>query len=167
MNPTRPHRGERAGGFTLVEAVIVMFIIVVMGSIAFPRYAQFVANQQLEAASRKVVADLAFAQRQARQSSASRTVSFNAANSEYTLTGVADLDHPAQTYRVKLGAEPFRARIVSASFGGDANVVFDGYGAPDSGGSLVIAVGSRQATISVDVGVGRSKKVLTQVVAIE
>jgi type II secretory pathway pseudopilin PulG len=148
----------RASGFSLVEAVMVMFIIVVLGSIAVPRYSQFVSNQQIEAASRRVIADLAYAQRQARQSSASRTVSFNVAQSEYTLAGVAHLDHPSQPYVVRLSEEPFRAKIVSASFGGDANVTFTGYGTPDSGGSLVIAVGSRQATITLDAGVGQSKK---------
>ena len=146
---------------------MVTVIIGVLSSIAFPRYAEFVSNQQLEAAARKVMADLAYAQREARQSSASRTVTFNVAQSQYTLLGVAHPDHPSQAYVSRLGDEPFRARIVSASFGGDANLIYNGYGTPDSSGTLVIAVGSRQTTISVDTGMGKSKKVLTEVVAIE
>lgn len=142
---------------------MVMVIIGVLSSIAFPRYAEFVSNQKLEAAARKVMVDLAYAQREARQSSASRTVTFNVAQSQYTLTGVAHPDHPAQTYVVKLGNEPFGARIVSASFGGDANLIYNGFGTPDSSGTLVIAVGSRQTTISVDSGMGKTKKDLIEV----
>ncbi len=143
---------------------MVMVIIGVLSSIAFPRYAEFVSNQRLEAASRKVMADLTYAQRLARQSSASRMIKFSVAESQYTLDGVADPDHPSQTYVVRLSDEPFQARIVSASFGGDANLSYNGYGTPDSSGTLVIAVGSRQTTISVDLGIGKTKKVLTELV---
>lgn len=158
---------DRTGGFTLVEAILVMFIIGVLSSIAFPRYAEFVSNQQLEAAARKVMGDLAYVQREARQSSSSRTITFDVAQSQYTLSGVAHPDHPSQTYVVRLDDEPFRTRIVSASFGGDANLTYNGYGTPDSSGSLVIAVGSRQTTISVDTGMGKSKKGVTEVLSLE
>jgi len=47
---------------------------------------------------------------------------------------------------------------VSASFGGDATLIYDGFGKPDSGGQVVIAVGAYQKTILVDAGTGQPRK---------
>jgi len=45
--------------------------------------------------------------------------------------------------------------IQSADFDGDAEIIFDAYGNPDSGGTLVIGAGERQITLSVDAETGR------------
>jgi len=164
MSSTQSTRGSRnRGGFSLVEATLVLVILAILSAIAAPRYASFTANQQLEAVARRVVADLALAQRNARQSSASRTVTFDVVQQLYTLNGITDPDHPLQTYAVRLGEEPYRARLVSASFGGDAAIVYDGFGTPDSGGTLVVAVGSRKKTITFDAGGGKPTKSPTQI----
>jgi len=149
--------GKHGRGFTIVEAVLVMTIIGIMASIALPRYAGFVAREQVQAAARRVVTDLALAQRQARTSSASRSVVFDVAAGTYTLTGISDPDRRSSTYRVSLGDEPYRARIVSAAFGADATIIFDGFGTPDSNGSVVIAVGKYRETVAVDNGTGRAR----------
>ena len=146
------------GAFTLVEAVFVMVILAILSAIAVPRYAGFVANQQLEGAARRLTADLSLAQRQARRSSASQTVTFDVAHSTYQLVGMKHPDHPSQPFEICLKDEPYRARIVSASFGVAARIVYDGFGTPDTGGQVVIAVGAYQKTITVDVGTGRPTK---------
>jgi type II secretory pathway pseudopilin PulG len=157
MNDREQHRrgGPARNAFTIVEAFFVMVILAILSAIAVPRYAGFVANQQLEGAARRLTADLSLAQRQARRSSASQTVVFDVANSKYQLVGMKHPDHPTQPFEVCLKDEPYRARIVSASFGGDATLVFDGFGAPDTAGTVVIAVGAYQKTINVDLGTGR------------
>jgi hypothetical protein len=71
------------------------------------------------------------------------------------LVGMNHPDHPSQPFEIRVGDEPYRARIVSASFGGDATLVYDGFGKPDSGGQVVIAVGAYQKTIQVDSGTGQ------------
>jgi type II secretory pathway pseudopilin PulG len=162
-NPTTPRRA-----FTIVEAVLVMTIIGIMASIALPRYAGFVAREQVQSAARRIVTDLSLAQRQARINSASRSVVFDAAAESYTLLNLSDPDRPSRTYQVSLKNEPYRADIVSASLGGDATLVYDGYGAPDSNGTIVIAVGKYRQTITVDNGTGRSRMAATvEVVALE
>jgi len=148
--------GAVRNAFTLVEAFFVMVILAILSAIAVPRYAGFVANQQLEGAARRLTADLSLAQRQARRSSASQTVAFDVANSKYQLVGMKHLDHPSQPFEICLKDEPYRARIVSASFGGDATLVFDGFGAPDTAGTVVIAVGAYQKTINLDLETGRA-----------
>src|SRR3990172_2143014 len=160
MKITKPKRFDHAArrGFTIVEAVMVMVILGIVGMIAVPRYAAFTATERLEGAARRLTADLSLAQRQARRAGASQTISFNVASSRYQLIGMNHPDHPSQPFEICIGDEPYRARIVSASFGGDAQLVYDGFGKPDSGGQVVIAVGAYQKTITVDTGTGRPVK---------
>jgi len=145
-------------GFTIVEAVMVMVILGILAMIAVPRYAAFTATERLESAARRLTADLSLAQRHARLTSASQTVSFTIASNRYQLADMNHPDHPSQPFEICVADEPYRARIVSASFGGDAQLVYDGFGKPDSGGQVVIAVGAYQKTIQVDTGTGQPRK---------
>lgn len=147
--PARP-------AFTIVEAVIVVFIIGVISAIALPRYAGLVAQQRAEATARRIIADLAYAQRHARLTSTELTVHFEIGEEYYELQGLSDPDRPGQPYMVKLDAEPFMATIVSADLDANHSVVFDGFGRPDSGGTVVIRVGGYQKTILVDADTGRA-----------
>ena len=156
MKTNEPQNVDRVArsAFTLVEAVMVMVILAMFGMIAVPRYAAFTATEQIEGAARRITADLSLAQRQARRSSASQTVTFDVVQSRYQLVGMQHPDHPNQPFEIRVGDEPYRARIVSASFGGDATLVYDGFGKPDSGGEVVIAVGAYQKTITIGPGTG-------------
>ena len=144
--------------FTIVEALFVLVILAILSAIAVPRCAGFVANQQLEGAARRLTADLSLAQREARRKSASQTVTFDVAHSTYQLVGMKHPDHPSQAFVINLSAEPYKARIVSASFGVSPQLTYDGFGTPSSAGQVVIAVGASQKTINVDVGTGRPTK---------
>ncbi len=59
-------------------------------------------------------------------------------------------DGVAGDYTVDLSAEPYRANVVSASFNGGTQVVFNGWGLPNSGGTVVLSVGAEQRTVVVD-----------------
>ncbi len=152
--PAAASRGSIAvgHGFSLLELAVVVSIIAILAAIAIPRYAAAIVQERLDATARRIVLDLTFAQRQARMSSASRSVAFTAANHSYTLTGIADPDHPGNTYTVNLSKPPYEATIMSASFGSGTQITFDGYGLPLNGvgGSVVIQVGSRIKTVTID-----------------
>lgn len=136
---------------------MVIVILGMVAAMAMPRYAGFMATRQLEAAARRIAADLALAREQARLTSAAKTVTFDALANCYTLTGVSDPDRAGASYEVCMGEEPYRATLVTPDFGGDAEIIFDGYGVPDSGGSVVIRVGSLQETVSLEAGTGRAQ----------
>ena len=140
--------------FTMLDVITVVVILGVISVIAMPRYADFIAQQRLNAAARRVSTDLKLAQREARFTGTSRTITFNVAANRYSLVDIKDIDHPTEPYVVDLGREPYQVTIASANFGGDAELVFSGHGVPDSGGSVVLRIGNKQSTVSVTAETG-------------
>lgn len=131
-------------------------IIGVLAAIAAPRFSSSIALRQVDAAARRIVVDLALAQRRSRISNVDQTVQFDPTTQQYTLVGMPHPDHPAREYSVFLQEEPYSATLVSADFGGDEEIIFDVFGLPDSGGSVVIRVGSHVRTITVDADTGKA-----------
>ena len=140
-------------GFSVVEVVLVVAITALVSAIAVPRYASSLARYRADAAARRVAADLALAQNHASTAGRPQPVVFVARG--YQMPGMPHLDGKGYgDYTVDLGADPYGVTRVAAEFGGDASVRFDLYGAPDSGGSVVIEVGDvrRVVTLSPDNG---------------
>ena len=150
---TRP--GKRLG-FSLLELLMVIAVMAIIVAIAEPRYAAAVSRYRASAAAQRIVADLGLAQAKARHLSTSRIVVFTVATSTYQLTGEADLSHPASTYTIALGDKPYQATLVSVNFAGAAQVTFNGYGVPSSGGTIVVKAGNATNTITVDADTGVS-----------
>ena len=157
---TRSGQGRRA--FSLVEMITVVVVLAVLASIAAPRFSNTLAGNRAIQAANRIALDIALAQQRARATSASQTVSFQAAGHKYTLVAMPDPDHPTGDYVVELSREPYLASIVTVEFkatsevAGDPNLVFDAYGKPDSGGSVTITVGSHVKTITVDADTGKA-----------
>ena len=149
-------RSSSLRGFSLAEVACVLVIIGILSAIAVPRFSNSIALQHVDAAARRVRADLSLARRHAKIATTSQTVSFDSAMNSYRLVGMADPDHPAAEYKVELSEEPYNATIVSANFDGDEEIIFDGWGVPDSGGSVIVQVGSHQKTIDVDPDTGQA-----------
>ena len=143
-------------GFTLIELVIVLAILGIIGAIAVPRFASAQTRYRADAAARRVQVDLSLARRHAKVLTTSQTVSFDTVANSYRLIGMTDPDNAAVEYEVSLSEEPYNATIVSSDFGGDAKIIFDGWGAPDSGGSVFVQVGNYQKAINVDPDTGQA-----------
>jgi hypothetical protein len=83
-------------------------------------------------------------------------VEFRLSQDGYVLAGIAPLDPHRSQYTVDLSARPYGAKLVSVEFGGDSAIEFDGWGLPDSGGTVTLSVGAMQRTISVDAETGKA-----------
>lgn len=152
MNRNAARRGR---AFSLLELLLVVAIMATFAAIAAPRYGLALARHRADLAARRVSADLYHAQSYAKTTSAACAVTFVAVTETYQLLNVPSLDGRPGHYTVVLSAHPYQANIVSADFDGGSQVVFDGWGSPDHGGTIVVAVGTEQRTITLDGGTGQ------------
>ncbi len=147
--------------FSLFEVVIVVAIISAVSAIAIPRYANSLSRQRVDGAARRIAADLAYARSQAQISSVPKTVSFDTSQNQYTIPGVASLDPSSGPYVVDVTVEPYFSVLDAAVLDDptDASdsttaVIFDGYGVPDSGGTVSVKAGGITKTVTLDPGTG-------------
>ncbi len=147
---------HRQPAFTLIEMITVIAILAIISAMAIPRFSNAAVQQRVDAAARRVVADLNLARRHARQMSASQMVAFKTSDDNYKLTSMPDQDRPSVEYIVELDDEPYRVRILSVDFSGFETVTFDGYGMPNSGGTVLIGVGGEKRLITVDPDTGEA-----------
>lgn len=152
--------------FTLVEMIVVMVIIGVLATMAAPRYANHLAHQRVEAAARQVVADLQRAQRKAKFSSSSQTVTFDLVKDSYRLKYMTDPDKSGAPYEIFLGEDPYRAVITGADFSGGKSVTYNAFGVPDTGGTVTVQVGTYRKTITVAADNGKVTEILDTVQAV-
>jgi prepilin-type N-terminal cleavage/methylation domain-containing protein len=139
-----------ASAFSLLELVVVLAIVSILAAMAIPRFAGSVTRQRVDGAARRLAADIELARNRAGQTSAGTKVVFSVAANAYQLNGVQDPDRPGREYAVSLALPPFNVNVISADFGGDTQLQFDGYGCPDSGGSVTIGAGDCQRTVTID-----------------
>ena len=142
-------------GFTLFELVLVLFIFAIIASVAAPRYASAISRFQVDTVARRLVRDLTTARERARSQGANQSVTFTVASDAYTVVGLTGLDGSAN-YTVSVSGKPYNASIVSANFGGQTSVLFDGYGVPTSGGTVVLSSGGYTKTVTVNAQTGKA-----------
>jgi type II secretion system protein H len=147
--------GTTQGGFSLLELVLVLAIVAVVAAVAAPRYGRASGRYRADLAARRVMADLRLAQSYAKAASSSRTVSFSTATSQYQLLNIPAPDGAPGDYAVVLSAEPYQAVLTNTDFDGSSQVIFNGWGLPNKGGTVTLWAGGEQRTVVVDGVTGR------------
>ena len=152
-------------GFTLLELLMVVLILAIIGAIVVPMAASG-QDARCASAARMVVADLELAQSLAlaRQDLVALVFSDDLQSYKVVLAAVQDLDNygslttlehpgrPGQSYETTILMElQLRDVVVSSvNFNGDRYVVFDTFGSPEFGGSIVLTAGDASLTVTVE-----------------
>ncbi len=146
-------------GVTAVELVVVVLILAILAAAAAPRYVDNLMRARVDAAARRIVADLAAAQARARATSGNQTVTFVVPpqGSQYRIVGMNDPDHPGTAYAVDLAASPYQVTLNAVNLGNDTTLVFNGYGVPDSSGTIVVQAGNYTKTVTIDSSTGMAR----------
>ena len=105
-------------GFTFVEIVIVVLVLGILAATGAPRYYRAQSRFRVEAAARRIAADLNHVRRRAyaANKTAKEWVSFDAAADTYGLYYDPDPDRPADEYRVDLKETAYPVDLISAAF---------------------------------------------------
>lgn len=154
-NNTGKIRPLHPGGFSLIELILVLTIISVLAAIAVPRYAGALARYRADAAARRIIADLNYARSIARATSTGVEVQFKNSQDYMSMDSVKSLDNPAERWVLALADKPYYADLVSNDFP-SSKLIFDGYGDPDSGGSIKLSVGTEARTVVLDINTGKA-----------
>lgn len=150
----RSPRPRSATAFTLMEMMVVLAVVAILATVAIPRFGGSISGKRLDAAARRVQLDLSGARDLARRTSQGVRVRFTPGSDAYSFVGVASVDRPADVYRVELAREPYGVTIDSLDLGGDEDVIFDGFGTPDSDGLVVLRCGTSYRTIRLEAATG-------------
>jgi prepilin-type N-terminal cleavage/methylation domain-containing protein len=136
--------------FSLVELTMVMVIIAVAAAIAAPRWTESLGRYRVDAAARRIVADLALAQTNARATSSPRTITFDPGAETYQLSSLKDFETGSGSYTVNLKGAPYLADLASTGFTAASPLTFNAFGVPSTGGSLTVSSGGFSRTITID-----------------
>jgi prepilin-type N-terminal cleavage/methylation domain-containing protein len=129
-------------GFSLVEMVIVVLIIGIVALATIPRYQDYWTRHSLQSACQRVAADLRHAQSHAMSTSQNVDVNFSVSpDDSYSIPSLDSEANALLVYSVNVNGVPYRSSIHSANFDGDAVVVFNPFGIPDSAGSVTLSAG--------------------------
>jgi len=153
--PICDRRAARCG-VTAVELVVVILILAIVAAAAVPRYVDNLMRVRVDAAARRIVADLAAAQAHAKATSSSQTVTFVVPpqGSRYEIVGMKDPDRPGEAYVVNLAASPYHVAFSSVNLGGVMTLVYNGYGVPGRSGTIVVQAGKFVRTVTIDSSTG-------------
>lgn len=136
---------------------MTVIVIGILAAVAVPSFFHSLASHRTTQAARRVIVDLELARREATMASAARTVIFDVAAESYTLSDLEHPDRPGQPYVVVLLDDPYQVEILTVDLGGDATLIFNGYGQADSGGTIEVQSGAIKVTIVVDAATGRAR----------
>ena len=136
-------------GFTMVELALVITILGILAWVAWPKFETYY-EIKLDAAARRVAADLRYAQNRSIGTRSMHGVLFEPSLGRYTvfaptpMTPATDPASPGKPLRVDFGAtgEFKGVTLASASFGATSGIKFDFFGVPlDTAGVELAAPG--------------------------
>ena len=142
---------------TLVELLMVLAIISVVATLAVPRFAQAQQRYRAQAAARQIAELLRYAQSESRAHNSIEFVYFLPSWKMIFCSFDPDMygEDYLGMYSINIEDPPFEATLKSASFQGLPYCWFYANGQPRFNGSVVVAVGEHEATVTINANSGR------------
>jgi len=132
---------RKAGGFTLIELIIVLALLAIVAAIASPSFHRMAINAGLRSAAKDIMSD--FANLKARAVAENTPFAITFAGDNYTFPGLANPKSPRAFGNIS---------ITGVNFGGGSTINFQTRGTA-SAGSVTLRENSRnsEATITVNI----------------
>lgn len=155
QKPRASTRRQRAG-LTLLDVVITVLLMAIVATVAQGRFSRSLARWQASFLAQRIAADIESVRQAARATSTSKSITFDTVNKTYTLAGVPNPDRKSATFVVSMTGYAPAAAFGTVNLGGDTTLSFNGFGYPDSGGTIVVIVGESTSTVTVDAATGNT-----------
>lgn len=157
----------RSGGFTLVEIIIVVAVILIAAMLALPMFSS-AGDMQARSAANMIMADIEYAKSMAIARGQNYSVVFNTANESYKIVddNGATIAHPVKkgfNYVVSFSTDGRldKVDVTTVDFdpGSSATITFDYLGSPYSGtgttsplssAQIILQAGGTSMTIQVE-----------------
>jgi prepilin-type N-terminal cleavage/methylation domain-containing protein len=171
-------QGQPQVGFTLLETLIVLLMLGILVMLSWPQLSSALVEARLSGAAEEVVNAIEYAQLTSMTSGRNTKVEINDASNKIDLkyykssadlftggdvllaSGVESGSYQLMLHPLKKGFEyqillnnehRFSGiEIIQSDFKSDTPVYFDSLGAPSHGGTVTLALGSRQIVVTLD-----------------
>ncbi|MDX2016519.1 MAG: prepilin-type N-terminal cleavage/methylation domain-containing protein [Planctomycetota bacterium] len=165
-------RSRRA--FTLLETILVIVLVGVVAAVGVPRLVESADRRQLLAEARRLAADLNLVRARAASTSMSYRIVFDIDRDQYSIMpqdgeraarvqeGLTSIDAApsptgaevaidlASTSRTGMLTATHGASLSRLDLGGADEIIFNGFGAPDRGGIVVLSRGKYSISITIE-----------------
>lgn len=152
-------------GFTLIDLTLTVLILGIVAAAAAPRFSGALLFYQVDAAARRIEADINYVRTYARFTNQACSLTFSATSPTYTTTGVPHTNNSGRAYDVDLAALGYPVTL-QANFDGGRSVTFNPSGNPQVGsplvgltsGTITISSGVQTRTIIIDAVTGKARR---------
>ena len=133
----------------MVELTLVIAILAVVSAVAIPRFSAAQNRGRVEAAARRLAADLELARATAIARGAEVRVVFDSAGDRWTLSGVPAPRGSGRDSTTDLRLPPYEVSLDTPLLDGASAITFNAWGRPSTGGTLTIRGGAASRAVNV------------------
>lgn len=160
-----PSHGTKRRGVSLIDLTLACLILGIVAAVSAPRFTNAILYYQVDAAARRVEADINYVQATARLTNRTCSLTFATNSVSYTTTGVPHLDNSGRDYAVNLTTLGYPVTWTVNLNGGRA-VTYSPNGVPQAGSPLValtsgvitVSAGAHTRTVTIDPVTGRARR---------